>query len=188
MWLKGGEAKMDHSFNKIAQLLADKQNEITTKWFHLMLEEYPAETARNLKDEKNQFANPVGSTLKEGITGILQGLIEGLNVEKMATAVDKVIRIKAVQETSPSQSVAFIYKLKDLIREEVKGQLADGRISHQELFLFESQIDRLALLSFNIYMECREKVYQLRINEVNRNYKMLERAVYGKSAVDQTKA
>jgi hypothetical protein len=45
------------------------------------------------------------------------------------------------------------------------------------LLLFESKIDDLALLSFDIYMKCREKIYELKSNEVrNMTFRLLQRA------------
>jgi hypothetical protein len=41
----------------------------------------------------------------------------------------------------------------------------------------EGKIDEMALISFNIYMECREKLYQLRVDEIkNRTARLLQRA------------
>ena len=46
-----------------------------------------------------------------------------------------------------------------------------------ELFEFESKIDQLCLIAFDIYMQCREKVYLIRANETrNRTFKAFERA------------
>ena len=45
---------------------------------------------------------------------------------------------------------------------------------------FESRIDKLAFLAFDIYMKCREKVYEIRVNEIKSErenaIKLLERA------------
>jgi hypothetical protein len=43
--------------------------------------------------------------------------------------------------------------------------------------LFESKVDSLSLIAFDKFMECREKIYQLRATEEkNRFYRAFERA------------
>ena len=42
-----------------------------------------------------------------------------------------------------------------------------------QVLLLDSRIDALALRAFDVYMGCREQVYELRVNEVKR---MRERA------------
>ena len=44
-----------------------------------------------------------------------------------------------------------------------------------ELLAFESKIDELALTAFNRYVECREKVFELKANEVKNRYSGLVR-------------
>lgn len=46
-----------------------------------------------------------------------------------------------------------------------------------ELLKLESRIDSLALTSFDIYMKCREKLFEMRAMEIrNRTSRILERA------------
>jgi len=35
----------------------------------------------------------------------------------------------------------------------------------EELLNFEQRIDKIALMAFDIYMECREKIYEIKIKE-----------------------
>ena len=37
---------------------------------------------------------------------------------------------------------------------------------YEEILEFESRIDRLALISFDVYMNRKEKLYELRVKEV----------------------
>lgn len=175
------------SSGNFSKLMVEKKSEYLTKWFHLMLEGYPDQTASRLKNEKNQFANPVGHNYLEGLTGIYDCLLNKAKSEDFKPFVEQIIKIKAVQDGSPSQAMAFIFILKQVIRDGFRVEIDKGRISPRELLDFESRIDDIALLAFTVYLECREKVYQLRIDEVNRNFKMLERAVYGRSAEDRPK-
>ncbi len=157
-------------------LLSQKKAAILERWLHLILETYPAESSRFLKQEKDRFLNPVGYTISQEIEAIYEELLQGMDSEKLSHFLDKIVRIRAIQDFSPSQAIAFIPLLKKGIREELKGEVRKNQI-FEELLRFESRIDRLALLAFDIYMKCREKIYEIRVNEVkNRTFSLLKRA------------
>jgi hypothetical protein len=87
-----------------------------------------------------------------------------------------IIRIKAVQDFTPSQAVSFLPLLKKVVRDELGSDIQRQHFS-EELAAFESQIDNLALLSFDIYMKCREKIFELRVNEIKTmTFRLLKRA------------
>jgi hypothetical protein len=42
---------------------------------------------------------------------------------------------------------------------------------------FDSKVDHLALLAMDVYSQCREKLYEVRVGEVkNRSFRLLQRA------------
>ncbi len=166
---------------KLENLLSQKRSVILKKWLYLILETYPADTSRFLKNEKNRFANPVGYTISKEIDAIYEELLHGMDSDKIFPLLDNIIRIRAIQSFSPSQAIVFTFLLKKAVREELESEIKENRI-FEELLEFESRIDKLALLSFDVYMKCREKLYEIRANEVrNRSFKLLERAnlIYG---------
>ena len=70
----------------------------------------------------------------------------------------------------------FFALLKNAIREELKSELVERQLL-EELLFFESKIDAMALLSFDIYMKCREKLFQLKVNELQSwTFRKLQRA------------
>lgn len=157
-------------------LLRERQSAIVKRWFEAILETYPADTAKFLKTQKNQFANPVGSTISREIEQLFHELLQGIDPEKVSPFLDRVIRIRAVQDFTPAQAVSFVYFLKKVIREELASEIERGQL-FEELSVFESRIDHLALLSFDIYMRCREKLYELKANDaINGTYLLLKRA------------
>lgn len=162
----------------LESLLSQKKSAIVKKWFNAILETYLAETAKFLSSQKDQFANPVGSTVSHEIENIFQELLQaqGFDREKVSPFLDKIIRIRAIQEFSPSQAVAFVFFLKKVIREVLAFDIQKNQLS-EELLALEARIDDLALLSFDIYMKCREKLYELKANDViNGTYLLLKRA------------
>lgn len=155
---------------RLIDLLREKRAIILQRWFDLICESYPPETSNLLKNEKNRFTNPVGYAISDGIEGLLRGLLDEMDSKAddiRAPFLDNIIRIRAVQDFTPSQAISFIFLLKNVIREELKTKIHENGIA-KELFTLESRIDGLALLSFDIYMKCREKIYELRVNELKK--------------------
>lgn len=162
----------------LEKFLTQNKSPILKKWFNSILDTYPPETAKMLKREKNQFANPVGSTIYQGMEGLYQELIKGIDPETISPFLDKIIRIRAIQDFTPSRALTFIFTLKNLVRAEMEeAETPQDTLSADDLSSFEDRIDRLALLAFEIYMQCREQLYELRVNEVkNRTHRLLQRA------------
>lgn len=158
------------------ELLSEKRQTILKKWFDSVLETYPQDTANFLKRQKDQFANPVGSTIYNGMDSLLEELLNGADTDKISAFLDNIIRIRAIQDFTPSQALAFVMQLKRVVREELVSENRESQFA-DELLAFERRVDNLMLLSFDIYVKCREKIYDLKANELrNMTSKLLERA------------
>jgi hypothetical protein len=100
-----------------------------------------------------------------------------MDCEKLSSHLDRIIRIRAVQDFSPAQAISFIFFLKQVVRDELQSDIHENRISTSELVAFDAKVDELALLAFNIYMQCRERLFEVRLNEFkNRTHRLLQRA------------
>ncbi len=160
----------------LKDVLSEKRSAILKRWFDVIVETYPADTAVFLKNQKDRFANPVGATISQGIENIFDELLQGGDIGRVSPFLDNIVRIRAVQDFTPSGALTFIFNLKKVIREELESE-ADKTPILKDLTALESRIDDLALLSFNIYMQCREKLYDIRANEVkSRTFRLLQRA------------
>ncbi len=160
----------------LKDLLLQKRAVIIKRWFLLALETYPPDTSKFLIKKKNRFTNPVGYTINQSIEAIYDELLNGIDANKVSPFLDNMIRIRSVQDFSPSQALAFIFLLKKVIREEMDSEIRKHHL-FEEVFQFNSAIDDLALIAFDIYMKCREKLCEIRVNELKRSSsKLLERA------------
>ena len=160
----------------LEQILTQKKSVIAKYWFDLTTQTYAPDTAEFIKNNKDQFANPVGGAMLNSLNGLLDQLINSMDPEAVTSHLDAIIRIRAVQNFTPSQAIAFILSLKKVLRENLTKELRDSRIA-SELVTFETKIDRLCLMAFDIYMQCREKIFQIRANETrNRTFKAFARA------------
>lgn len=152
----------------LRDLLAGKRSSIVGKWFDRLLESYPEDTSRFLKKEKDPFANPVRSTILQGIEGVYDELLKDReSPEALNEFLDKVIRIRSIQDFSPSQALAFVFSLKEVIRDVLGKEIRDHHL-YEQLLPLEKRIDALALRAFDVYMGCREEIYELRVSEVKR--------------------
>ena len=155
----------------IDKLLAEKKSKIIKKWRDAIIQSYPEDSQGFLKREKSQFANPVGLIISKEIETLYDEIIKGDNTEKISSCLDSIIRIRAVQDFKPSRAVAFVLQLKQIIKEEL------GNGHSDEMQLLDNRIDDVTLLAFDVYSACRQKISEIRVNEVkNQVGKLLERA------------
>jgi hypothetical protein len=167
----------------LKDLLSQNESAILKRWLDLILETYPADTTAMMRKEKNQFTNPVGSTISREIEVLFKQLCEGIQDEKCQASLDSILKIRSVQDFSPSKAVGFIFLLKRAIGETLKGEICKEPII-DEWLKFQSRIDDLALQAFDIYMGCREKICEIRVNQARAEkemaFKMMERMTYSK--------
>jgi len=167
----------------IQDLLKKNKAAILERWFHLILETYPANTAAMMRKDKNQFTNPVGTTLSREIEVLFKNLCEGSQNEKCQSSLDSILKIRSVQDFSPSKAVGFIFLLKRAIGETLKNEMCKGAVM-DEWLEFQSKIDDLALQAFDIYMDCREKICEIRVNQAKTEkemaFRMIERMTTSK--------
>ena len=160
----------------LVKIIEQKKAAIVKKWFDLTAQTYAPDTAEFLKSKTDPFANPVGGSILSSLNAMLDQLIHDMDPQIINSYLDPIIRIRAVQNFTPSQATAFILSLKKVLRANLARELRDVRYTG-ELFKFESKIDQLCLMAFDIYMQCREKIYQIGANETrNRTFRAFERA------------
>jgi len=167
----------------LGDLLLRNEKKIRERWFDLILETYPADTAPLMRKDKDQFTNPVGSTLSREIEVLFKKLCEGSQNEKCQASLDSILKIRSVQDFSPSQAVGFVFLLKRAIGETLKNEICKESVM-DEWLKFQSSIDDLALQAFDAYMECREKICEIRINQARAEkemaFRMIERMTTSK--------
>jgi len=148
-------------------LLAERKAELSTMWADLILQTYPKETQKVWSRQKDRFQNPVGAAIHEATGELFESLIDWQDASEIANSLDKLIRIRSVQDFTPSQAISFVFLLKKLLRDEYfKTMKKDGTL--EDLLRFEAKIDNLAMMAFDIYSKSREEIFQFRVDEVKR--------------------
>ncbi|MFP4347096.1 MAG: RsbRD N-terminal domain-containing protein [Thermodesulfobacteriota bacterium] len=158
--------------------LEKRKSEILKKWYDQVVDTYPPETALFLREQKDAFSNPVGKATRDSLHALLGELLKPeMDSEAVRSHLDPIVRIRAVQAMfTPSQAAGFVYFLKDIIREVLGRELNDADRLNR-LLAFERRIDDMSMSAFDIYMKCREAVFQMKANqEKNKIYKAFLRA------------
>lgn len=146
----------------LAEALTERRSAVLERWFRDVVATYPEGAARLLAAGGDPFANPVGHTLRVGLGRLYDGLAAEPAPDELRAAVDGIVRIRAVQEFTPSAAVGFVYAVRGILREE----LAGAGLQPAEHAALERSVDRAALAAFDVYMQCREKIFEIRVREL----------------------
>jgi len=97
-------------------------------------------------------------------------MLQGMDPEKLRPWLDRIIPYSSSSGFDPLQAVAFAFFPKGLVREIFEKEIRTLQISPDELAAFDAWIDRLSLLAFDVYMQCREKLFELKSQRVEESY------------------
>ncbi len=152
------------SVNSFEQLMRSQQADLIRAWFQSALNTYPSDTAQFLKKQKDPFANPVGATLSRELEKIFEELLAEQSSDELVESVEAIVRIRAVQDFSPSQAISLFLSFKQVLQSRLEPTVSQ-RGWQRELREMENRVDQLCLLAFDVYVKCREKIWELKANE-----------------------
>jgi hypothetical protein len=159
----------------LTDFLVRKRAAILERWLQRVFESYPAEMARFLKQVKDPFANPVGATLSGELATLFDGITVGAEPAAIRTSLEALVKLRTVQDFTASQAIGFLLEVKGVVREEL-GEGALASLPTGEWGNFEAAADGLALAAFDIYASNREKIIEIRLNEMKKRVFVMERA------------
>jgi hypothetical protein len=159
---------------------------ILGKWFDLIIGTYPRVGSEFLARQQDQFRNPIGHTITQSIAAIYDQVASAMDTDELLRALDGIIRMRSVQEFTAAETVQFIFQLKGVLRDVMNGQIREPQ-AWRDLAELESRIDQVALLAFHKYTECREKLHEIRNNELRSSMRMLLGRENVKSATPRRK-
>jgi len=147
---------------------AMRKQSVAERWLALIVETYPDQARQFLVNERDPFRNPVGQALRENIFLLADELLGEMDADKVKQALRDVVRIRAVQDSSPKEAIAFVFLLKNILRDE----LTDEPEVHLEM---EKRIDDMALIAFDFFVQCRQRIYAALVSETRRRVAVLEK-------------
>lgn len=157
----------DQRHSPLLDLLASRREPLAERWAELIFGTYPEETQKVWASNRDRFTNPVGEIVLLASRDVLDRLLAWDDAEALCRDLERLVKIRAVQDFAPSVALSFVFLLKKALREAFTGELdAEGRLA--ELLAFETRIDNMALLAFDVYFESRRQIYEMRVKEVKR--------------------
>jgi hypothetical protein len=161
------------------ELLVERQVPLVGRWLDAVLGEYGEETAARWRRNRDPLTNPTGHALTSGLPRLFASVAgDGEPAADALAALEAIVRIRSVQEFTPSRAVGFVYHLRDAVRAELAGELAGGAYA-AGLAELDGRIERLALLAFDAYVRCRDQLFRLRQDELKRSVASLLRRWHG---------
>ena len=160
---------------KAIDVFRQHKDAVTALWTETVFNTYPFETTGFLRTKHDPFGNPVAHMTKEAAAALYDAVTgEHGAVEQVRKALDRFIKLRAVQKFTPSQGLGVFSALKPILRAQVMPALqAEGLLA--EYLETESRVDTLTLLAFDMSMEDREILAQSRITEIRNQYAQLAR-------------
>ena len=153
------------------------KSEILSEWTEAVFSTYPFETTGFLRTQHDPFTNPVSAMTHEA-AGILYDALSGddTDVQTVKQAIERFVKLRAVQDFTPSQGLGVFFLMKPLLRKHILPEMAKGAGDVPACYLeLESRVDSLTLLAFDIYTKARETLADIRITEIRNQYAQLKR-------------
>lgn len=156
-------------------IMRKNKKEATRRWVEAVFATYPLETTGFLRTASDPFANPVAHMTREAANIIFDAIAgEDIEPDKVKQAIERFVKLRAVQKFSPGQSMAVFYLMKPVMRDLVLTEAVSSGLIAQFLEA-ESRLDTIALLGFDIYAKARETVAESRIKEIRSQHAQLKR-------------
>jgi len=151
----------------LEDLLHENREAIALKWVELVIRAYPGETGAFLSRESDPFANPVGAMIRNAAPFLVAALAEGEVGGGASQGLRELMRIRSVQDLTPSEAVAIVPLLRRAVLEVVGGEIeAAGPAAMAEL---AERCENLLLVAFEAFTESRERLYEARLHERDRH-------------------
>lgn len=144
------------------------ESAIADRWLNAILRTYPSRTARFFIESQDPMQNPIGHAFQESLEILVRELFGSMDASRVGAALERIVEIRAVEDSTPQQALAFIFELKEILREERTEPPLDAYLS---------RIDEIALMAFGLYVKCRERICELRASEAKRRVYVLERQI-----------
>lgn len=159
----------------LPDLLLEHKSKLLQRWIDHVLGSYHADSTQFIQKETDRFANPLGYNITNALTALYKTFC-GQREDFPETELAEFIKVRAVQEFSPSEAVSFIYAIKDIVFTGCGDELSN--VPRQEWLDFEKRIDTAALKVFDLYSAFRERLYQVKLKELKSgNFILTEHAV-----------
>ncbi len=161
----------------LKQRLIEKKTLILKSWQEAVLTA-PEGSAPGFPEKQAALvAAATGYSPAQGMEGLFDALLQGMISDDASRFLSSMIGIRAANDFTASQTVAFILEIKKVARRELGAQILDDPGLHEELTAWASAVDDMALFAFDIYMQSRESILDRRADEEKKKtFRLLKKA------------
>ena len=153
------------------------------KWVDMFYGAYPLGSSGFVRTSKDKFTNPIGLITQTSLDTLYDAVIgEDIDPQKVSAALTEIVQLRAIQSMTPSKAVGPLVQLKMIFKQDVLSTCIeksnDSKSSKQLLddyFIVDARIDALLLMSLDFYSSDREKVFNLRVEEIHRSQSQVVR-------------
>ncbi len=162
--------------SEIHHFLRENREAVLDQWLTSAFKMFPEQSRLLMVSNPDPFTSPIRHALSKGMAQLLDRFC----VEEPITGgkeLEELGRLLAVQEMPPSQSLPFIFELKTVVRKLAGKNNKRSGFSDRDWDEFQDRLEQVLFHLFDCYLKHREKIYQLKAEEMKqRTYMLLRRA------------
>jgi hypothetical protein len=156
---------------ELSGFIKENRDALAGRWLDAVIGSYSADTGGFIKGKDDRIANPLGHAIREMVDAVLRCLGEGCDEQALGSAMFPVIQMRAVQDFTPSEAVAFV----GLFRNSVVSLAMEKEAGPELIIELDDVVLGLMSRAFDLYSDCREKLWEIKIEEIKRNLYMFLR-------------
>ncbi len=144
----------------------EDRQELCEKWLNDFFTHYGIDAQGVSRTIDDQFMNPVGYVVRSATKLLFSAVIgEEIDKEAIQKKVYELMRIQAIQQLSPAQAHLPFIALKEHLQTFLMKDLKD-KDSFFEFKAMLDRIDTLMLMAFDVYVQDKEVLFRVRIQEL----------------------
>ena len=147
----------------LAEAFRNYEDKIVDQWVDYTLSSYKSSTF--FKKGRDKFSNPVGENTRESLGKLFKLLTSNADAKEFVAPLDQIMRVRSIQEFTASEAVGPIHAVKHITREILEKD-SERKQFIADLYEFEFNVDLAVLAAFDLYSQCRERLYKVRIKEI----------------------
>jgi hypothetical protein len=156
-----------HSLTFHGPMNTKQQNAVLKDWFGDAMQSCFPDADETIR-RGTGFSNPIGQSFQQAMSAILANLPAAEeDLASLRAPLDRIVRVLAVQGLPAGTSVRFLFLLRNRLE-------SAPDIPAEEKRLWIKRLDGLAEIAVEIWCECRETLWQLRLNSLRNRIQQLE--------------
>jgi len=156
----------------LSEKIRGDRTKILKQLIREVLETYPDQARPLIAVGSDRFANPLGATLSEGVEEIFEAITGDKTLEEIEQPLERMFKLKAVQEGKTNQALDFLFSLKSIIRNTCDVEGGNSAVL-KEWFEIEERIDQIVMQGLQVFITSREKLLELQVAELkHRTYSL----------------